>query len=132
MRRRLLPLLALVVLLLSLAFAPAPLPRAPRRGKADPGMEGVWYGFQRLEVTPARLTYFSVNASAAYELRMDRAARTYDIVEITGNRRFLGIYKVEGDKLTICYREPEKGRPTTFEGPYLEVFDRRLGGGAGP
>ncbi|HZT34702.1 MAG TPA: hypothetical protein VFA15_02190, partial [Nitrososphaera sp.] len=28
---------------------------------------------------------------------------------------YLGIYKQEGDKVTICYRQSEYGRPTTFK-----------------
>src|SRR4051812_41349847 len=123
MRRFALPL---ALALLSLAFAPAPFPREDRRNRGGPGMEGTWHGFQRLEVTQTRLTYWAGNNNATYELRVDRTARpaTYDVNEFgTGSRKFLGIYKVEGDTLTICYREPEKGRPTTFDGGgYLEVF----------
>lgn len=46
-----------------------------------------------------------------------------------GREMAQGIYKIEGDKLTICKRPPTKGRPTEFATPegspnYLMIFRR--------
>jgi uncharacterized protein (TIGR03067 family) len=69
-----------------------------------------------------------------YELRVDPAARpaTYDIVGVPGGRAarrsFKGIYKIDGDTLTICYNPAGRDRPTAFEGvgrgTFTEVYKR--------
>jgi uncharacterized protein (TIGR03067 family) len=46
-----------------------------------------------------------------------------------GREMSLGIYKIEGDKLTICDTPPKQGRPTEFATPtgsvnYLMIFRR--------
>ena len=46
-----------------------------------------------------------------------------------GREMAQGIYKIEGDKLTICKTPPTKGRPTEFATPadsvnYLMIFRR--------
>ena len=114
---------------LSLAFAPAPLPRAERRGPAlGPDMVGEW---SRLKITATHLSY---SPGCTYELRVDRAARParYDITGYAGGGTagadWLGIYKVEGDVLTLCYNPAKQGRPTAFEGPgkgqFTETYRR--------
>ena len=46
--------------------------------------------------------------------------KTIDLVGFAGKegdqeKTYLALYTLEGDKLTICYRETGKGRPTKFE-----------------
>jgi len=121
--------LLLFAVVLSLAFAPAPLHRAERRGPAPgPDMVGEWQG---LTITSTHLSY---RPGCTYELRLDRTARPakYDITGYAGGgtagANWLGIYKVEGDVLTICYNPADRGRPTAFEGPgkgaFTEVYRR--------
>jgi uncharacterized protein (TIGR03067 family) len=124
--------LTLAFVLLTVAFAPAPLPRRDARGGGGPAMEGRWEG---LLVTGNSLTYHpGTSHPMRYELRVNLSARppTYDIRGGTGSsvqgRSYLGIYKVEGDTLTICYNEEAKGRPSAFDGPgkgqFTESFKR--------
>jgi hypothetical protein len=79
--------LLLVAALLPLGFAPAPFPRAERRGKAPPSdMEGLWQGPHTMRITPTRMTFLS-GARNDYELRIDHNARpkTFDIRGVAGN-----------------------------------------------
>jgi uncharacterized protein (TIGR03067 family) len=123
-----LPMLAV----LSLALAPAPFPRPPRKPMPAASLQGQWEGAHLLVITPGRATYhhghlreydLSVDASAvppAYEMRG------------TGNiagRVLRGIFKVEGDTLILCYHSAGRERPAAFEGPgkgtYTAVYRRK-------
>jgi uncharacterized protein (TIGR03067 family) len=49
-----------------------------------------------------------------------RSPKTIDVIPEGGpnrDKRVLGIYKLEGDTLTICMAEPDKDRPKSFEAP---------------
>jgi uncharacterized protein (TIGR03067 family) len=123
-----------VLLLLAvccLAFAPAPLPRAQRRAAALPSMEGEWRSDRPMLVTATHLTFGGASDPPYCKVAMDRAARpaTFDLLSLRdGEAMWLGVYKVEGDTLTICYNQALYGRPTGFDGPgkgqHTEVFRR--------
>jgi uncharacterized protein (TIGR03067 family) len=112
--------IVLTLTLLSLAFAPAPFPKAERReGASD--MVGLWQsGEYFMQITPTKL-FFLAAPHAAYELRVDRDARpaAYDLRGVKGNvaeqTQIQGIYKVEGDVLTTCDAARNDPRPTAFD-----------------
>jgi uncharacterized protein (TIGR03067 family) len=108
----------LLLVVLALAFAPAPLPRPERRAKPVPGMEGLWQGGHRLLITATHLIYNPEGGKTEYELVVDRTAQppSYDL-RFPGSREvsWLGIWKVEGDTLTLCYQQTPAGRPTRFD-----------------
>jgi uncharacterized protein (TIGR03067 family) len=65
-----------------------------------------------------------------YALVIDGTKRpaTYDLSGIGTGAKFLGIWRLEGDTLTLCYNSFGLGRPTAFEGPgkgtFTEVYRR--------
>jgi uncharacterized protein (TIGR03067 family) len=136
MRKPLLVLLALAVL--TLGFAPAPFPRRDRSREDARKIEGVWVQFvpgqpvpvmggTRLVIRPGRLTYNPETSPYAYALTIDttKTPPTYDIKGIGGGAPgavFAGIYRVEGDTLTLCYNSGSHNRPTAFDGPGKGTF----------
>lgn len=124
---------ALILLMaLSLAFAPAPFGKAERRPKPPSGMEGLWQGESRLLITATRLTYHPHESPIAYVLAVDVSVKpmTYDIRSVSRTDErwdYHGIFKVEGDTLTLCYNAAG-GRPSSFDGPgkgtFTEVYRR--------
>jgi uncharacterized protein (TIGR03067 family) len=156
--RRVLPLYAV----LSLAFAPAPLPKPiPKALKA---MQGHWtvqdWGFAApkeqavllrgpwlrrkpkdevviipgfAEVVGSNMA-FSTNGKITSRWLLhaviDRGAgnaSVLDLVQPQGRSKMQGIYKIEGDTLTICYRDPGRHRPDVFsnEGQWRLVLKRK-------
>jgi uncharacterized protein (TIGR03067 family) len=127
--RRFLPLLVL----LSLAFAPAPFPRTQHQSAPAlaPSMEGSWRSKRPMQVSATHIIFGEPTAPPYCTVAFDRSARpaTFDLIELEGGQaQWLGIYKVEGDTLTICYNQARIGRPTAFDGPgkgqHTEVFKR--------
>lgn len=126
--------LALIVLLASsLAFAPAPLAKPERRPKPITGMEGTWQGSSRLLITATRLTYHPHESPIEYVLAVNTKVfpMTYDIrsVNRVGDRwDYHGIFRIDGDTLTLCYNGAGSGRPSSFDGPgkgtFTEVYKR--------
>jgi uncharacterized protein (TIGR03067 family) len=129
--RRLLLFLAVV----ALGFAPAPFPR-PERRQARPANEliGTWardrQGHVPLTITHERMSWAN---GYDYELRLDVRSLPASF-HIRGVGRpnngweFFGIYKVEGDTLTLNYDHANGKKPTAFEGPgkgpITEVYKR--------
>src|SRR5262249_25506312 len=69
-----------------------------------------------------------------YELRVNTAVRpkAHDLRGVAGGkaagREYAGLYKIEGNKLTVSYNSGRTPRPTAFEGPgvgqFVEVYTR--------
>jgi len=133
MRRIALPLL---LALSSLAFAPAPLPKPKRQARqAGPSMEGLWrrpHNGGTVRITAATWTNNpEMGRAPDFDVTTDPRASpaTFDMsLHRAPNLYLLGIYKVEGDTLTIHYRHANRGRPAAFDdmaqGAATEVFTR--------
>jgi uncharacterized protein (TIGR03067 family) len=134
--------LTLLAFVGAMAFAPAPLPRPNRGGmggKDAVEIAGYWQVEEHkgrpevvLLITPNRLKYHPDNPEAIeYVIRVNPSARppTYDLRSTwKPGQDYLGIYRLDGDVLTLCYNAADRGRPTAFEGPgrgaCIEVFTR--------
>jgi uncharacterized protein (TIGR03067 family) len=121
----------LLLAVLCLAFAPAPFPRTQRQAPASPSMEGSWHSSRPMQVSATHVTFGDASAAPYSRVALDRAARpaTFDLLPLQGGEAmWLGIYKVEGQTLTICYNQATRGRPTGFDcpgkGQHTEVFRR--------
>jgi hypothetical protein len=122
----------LLVVLTSLAFAPAPFPRPARKPTIDT-MLGTWVSAsdpeQTVVVTPKAMTFHRHGAGSRYEFAVDLAKRpaTYDLGRAELGVEFRGICCVESGKLILHYRPAGSERPRTFGedgGIYREVYVR--------
>jgi uncharacterized protein (TIGR03067 family) len=127
--RRAIPLLAVV----SLAFAPVPPPKPPRADKRAAELIGEWEGPHLLVITKGRAAYHHGGDPRVYELRVDPSGKppAYDMrgTGRVAGRVLRGIYRVEGDTLTLCYHSAGRERPAAFEGPgkgtYTATYRRK-------
>jgi uncharacterized protein (TIGR03067 family) len=117
--------------LLSLAFAPAPFAR-PVKKEAVPTIEGKWTQVGKpsvtLIVTRESLEFHNEGGNVnAYRLTYNSASapKSYELRRRDGESLFIGIYRVEGDLLTLCDRA-NGPRPLTFDEPHtaIDVFKR--------
>jgi uncharacterized protein (TIGR03067 family) len=137
--RRYLLLFLLSSAALAAGFAPAPLPRPERRPRPDGNeMLGSWgqkNGSANVLLIKEGIMFYYPPGGNEYALTINPRAhpRTYDLTGVPGGHaagsEYVGIYKVEGDKLTLCYVGGKVNRPTAFEGPgsqgaTIEIYDR--------
>src|SRR5262245_40517968 len=122
--------LSMAVLAVCLGFAPAPIPKKERPTSAS--IEGLWRSEPGpkevpylLKVTATHMTYWAgAGNETVVELTVDSKANPPSYKITNGNGFLYGIYRVQGDRLTLCYSKSV--RPTAFHGrdQFLEVYTR--------
>lgn len=135
--RRLLPLLAGLLL----GFAPAPLPKQQRPDAASQGdlqaMQGVWVErFADSAAVTIRGDRMDYSPNYTWKLTLQAKANPRRVAAIgvgseVAGKTLLGIYRLEGEKLTICWR---RNAASKLEWPvsdapihkdhWIEVFTR--------
>jgi uncharacterized protein (TIGR03067 family) len=143
------PKLPLAVLLL--AFLVEPAPAADTAKQEQEKLQGNWtvtaytasgkkaeakeFAAWRLIVSGNEMTARDgIDLLSAYVFKLDPSAtpRLIDLDVTSGpdkDKKVLGLYKLEGETLTVCVAEPDKPRPTAFaskegSGHLLFVFKR--------
>jgi uncharacterized protein (TIGR03067 family) len=134
-------LLLSLLALTALAFAPAPFPKSKQQARpAALTMEGLWRrsargperGGSTVRITATTWTNYPERGGPPdFDVKADPRASpaAFDLSDPGASSLYLrGIYKVEGDTLTICFNPAIQGRPTAFDGPGkgrgTEVFTR--------
>ncbi len=131
-------LTAVLLAAAALGFAPAPfLVKPPWKPPARPleALMGDWQDPSRpltvVSITPKEFTYRrSDGQNIVYNLTLDVSQSPFRYDIRLGVANFVGIWKIEGDKLTLHYLSeqrglPDSGRPKSFESPITEVYVRK-------
>lgn len=141
-------LLLLTAIILSIGFAPAPLPKPPKYDpvRDDPKrLSGTWDMVSRTmagktvshivhntEIANGKLTLVNKAGDwrSPFRLTLDpgKKPRWFDTQSEKGTYRMCGIYDLDGDSLKMYYTS-NGIRPTGFDanatGVYLDVYKRR-------
>jgi uncharacterized protein (TIGR03067 family) len=136
----------------ALAFAPAPFPR-PARRVSDPNQEvlkklqGTWITVTRIAGGGVMRNHTAVIAGDRVKYLLNGEVRTEWAITLDATKKpgvfdqrkvggrvglgevMPGIYRLEGDTLTICYRQNGTERPANFDGSqrdnWLDVMKRQ-------
>ena len=134
----------IVTAVLSLGFAPAPFPRHGNPNRDLQAMQGEWVLVRQaiegefgggggitasvagdcftLRIPPVAPLRWTLRLDAGKEPKVCDLKAVSDVT-----KEFVGIYRIRGDTLTLCYRPSDhpKGRPTSFDAlpdVSIEVF----------
>ena len=139
---------ALLVVLSSLAFAPAPVYRVKPDKRTDlDKMQGAWVrvsisinGQRHEEAVGSTVVIIKGDTMSfgsptdTWRLTLDatKSPKRIDRPQLGGSLCFLEIYKLEGDSLVLCSRESksESDRPAGFDpavqpGVWLHAYERK-------
>jgi uncharacterized protein (TIGR03067 family) len=100
-----------------------------RDGKADASMVGAIRTQSEQEYTLTPKT--GAKVSGTKSINPTAKLKTFDMKPTSGkykDKTLLGIYQLDGDKLTMCFAEPGQERPTEFAskaGLVLVVHERK-------
>ena len=119
-------LFLLVALTLTVAFAPAPLPRRAQSEADDAQkLQGVWLTSDsgrpvELAIVGARWTFSRggrVTSEWTAKLAPATTPRQVDLTNVRqGDDVIQAIYRLDGGELTFAYEAGSSGRPTRFDG----------------
>jgi hypothetical protein len=109
-------------------FAPAPFLPPPKKASVKTAVDalmGDWHNPMQpsvvVNITPTEFAYVNSGArNNVYKLTLDVAAVPFKYDIRRGGANFVGIWKIEGDKLTLRYNAEQPGvanggRPASFE-----------------
>ena len=138
-----LPPVRLAFLLLaasSLGFAPLPFPRPPKKTPGTAAAEsllGNWHNPANpsvvVNITSREFAYVnSGSRNNVYVLTIDLGSPLFKYDIRRGGANYVGIWKIEGDKLTLLYNvervgQPDGGRPLSFDAPGNREIYFRMG-----
>src|SRR3954463_13989149 len=111
----------LATAVLSLAFAPAPFPRPGKRGDTNEGdlkkLQGAWVRVQlgismqpgpdncAVTISGTRLQFPSKDDAWTLTLVATKKPKQIDARRVSNQKDvFQGVYRLEGDTLTVCWR----------------------------